>query len=46
MMPYAREDEETCKKMGAGQNVIRIHCGLEGTENLIEDLEQAFQQVF
>ena len=46
MMPYARESEETCKKMGAGQNVIRIHCGLEGTENLIEDLEQAFQQVF
>lgn len=46
MMPYARQDEETCAKMGAGQNIIRIHCGLEGTENLVEDLEQAFRQVF
>ena len=45
-MPYARENEETCRKMGAGQNVIRIHCGLEGTENLISDLEQTFDQVF
>lgn len=46
MMPYARNDEETCKQMGAGQNVIRIHCGLEGIDTLIEDLEQAFQKVF
>lgn len=45
-MPYARESDETCRKMGAGQNVIRIHCGLEGTENLISDLERAFHQVF
>lgn len=45
-MPYAREKEENCRKMGAAQNIIRIHCGLEGTQNLIDDLEQAFQKVF
>ncbi|MBO1722919.1 hypothetical protein HJV72_19775, partial [Extibacter sp. GGCC_0201] len=38
--------EENARKMGAGQNVIRIHCGLEGTKALMDDLEQAFQKVF
>ena len=45
-MPYARETEENARKMGAGQNVIRIHCGLEGTKALMDDLEQAFQKIF
>ncbi len=28
------------------QSLIRIHCGLEGAENQIEDMEQAFQKTF
>lgn len=40
-LPHARLDEETCRVLGAAQNVIRIHCGLEGTDALISDLESA-----
>ena len=28
------------------RGMIRIHCGLEGAENLLEDLDQAFQKTF
>ena len=44
-LPHARLDEETCRVLGAGQNVIRIHCGLEGTEALISDLESALAKI-
>lgn len=40
-MPQMRLDEETCRWLGAGQHLIRIHCGLEGVEALIADLDQA-----
>lgn len=44
-LPHARLDEETCRVLGAAQNVIRIHCGLEGTEALISDLESALAKI-
>ncbi|NBJ93796.1 trans-sulfuration enzyme family protein [Parablautia muri] len=40
-LPHARTGEEECKKLRGSQNIIRIHCGLEGTEDLIADLEAA-----
>ena len=44
-MPQMRQDEETCRWLGAGQHLIRIHCGLEGVDALIADLEQAFSLI-
>lgn len=44
-MPNMRLDEETCRELGGAQNIIRIHCGLEGTQELIEDLRQAFEKI-
>lgn len=44
-MPNMRLDEETCKELGGAQNIVRIHCGLEGTDELIEDLRQALEKV-
>lgn len=38
-------EEEAQRKEGCSNNIIRIHCGLEGTEALISDLEQAFAQI-
>ena len=43
MMPQMRMDEETCEWLGCRQNLIRIHCGLEGVDALIADLEQALE---
>ena len=40
-MPHMRQDEKTCQWLGGGQHLIRIHCGLEGVDALINDLEQA-----
>ena len=44
-MPHARQSEESCQWLGGGQNLIRIHCGLEGTEVLKADLEQALANI-
>ena len=44
-MPHLRCDEQTCQWLGAGQHLIRIHCGLEGTDALIADLEQALAKI-
>ena len=41
-MPHLRCDEQACDWLGGRQNLIRIHCGLEGVDALIADLEQAF----
>ena len=38
-MPHARQDAESCRFLGADQNVLRIHCALEGAEVLKADLE-------
>ena len=40
-MPHLRQSEEGCRWLGGAQKLIRIHCGLEGVEALIADLEQA-----
>ena len=42
MMPYLRNTEQECEFYGAVPGLIRIHCGLEGTDALIGDLKQAF----
>ena len=44
-MPHLRLDEQTCDWLGGRQNLIRIHCGMEGTDALIADLEQAFAKI-
>lgn len=44
-MPFARMDEQTCNWMGGAQGIIRIHCGLEGTEALIEDIDSALSRI-
>ncbi|MCD7965134.1 MAG: PLP-dependent aspartate aminotransferase family protein [Clostridiaceae bacterium] len=44
-MPHARQDAESCRFLGADQNVLRIHCGLEGAEVLKADLENALSWV-
>lgn len=44
-MPHMRCDEDTCRWLGGDQNLIRIHCGLEGVDALIADLEQALANI-
>ncbi|WP_457944646.1 trans-sulfuration enzyme family protein [Caproiciproducens sp. LBM24188] len=44
-MPQLRLDEKTCNWLGAGQGIIRLHCGLEGAENLIADLASALEKI-
>ena len=44
-MPHLRKDQEMCEWLGGAQHLIRIHCGLEGTDALIADLEQALENV-
>ncbi len=44
-LPHARLTEESCRLLRGDKNIIRIHCGLEGTEALISDLENAFLQI-
>ena len=45
MMPHMRLDEQTCEWLGGRQGLIRIHCGLEGVDALIADLEQALANI-
>jgi cystathionine beta-lyase/cystathionine gamma-synthase len=40
-MPYLHETEKNLELLGGGRGLIRIHCGLENVENLVEDLDQA-----
>ena len=44
-MPHLRCDEQMCDWLGGKQHLIRIHCGLEGTDALIADLEQALEKI-
>lgn len=44
-MPYARMTEEEARWLGGNPNIIRIHCGLEGEENLISDLDAALKKL-
>lgn len=41
-VPLYHCSEETCAFYGVGTQYVRLHCGLEGTDNLIQDLTQAF----
>lgn len=45
MMPQLRLSEEECEFLDGPRNLVRIHCGLEGTDALIADLEQAMKQI-
>ena len=45
MMPYARQSEEISRTMRGASSMIRIHCGLEGAELLLQDLEQGLQKI-
>ena len=44
-MPHLRQSEQMCQWLGGKQNLIRIHCGLEGVDALIADLEQALSAI-
>ena len=44
-MPHMKQTEEMCEWLGGRQNLIRIHCGLEGVDALIADLEQALASI-
>ena len=44
-MPHMRTDEKTCEWLGGKQHLIRIHCGLEGVDALIADLNQALENI-
>ncbi len=37
--------QEQQEFLGVNRSIVRLHCGLEGTENLIEDLKQALEKV-
>lgn len=38
-------EEDELAYFGLNKSVVRLHCGLEGADNLIADLEQAFAQI-
>ncbi|MDO4276327.1 MAG: aminotransferase class I/II-fold pyridoxal phosphate-dependent enzyme [Eubacteriales bacterium] len=38
-------DEEQQAFLNVNRSIVRLHCGLEGTENLIEDLAQALDKI-
>lgn len=44
-MPHARLGKEESRKLGVDDNIIRIHCGLEGDQMLIDDLASALTQI-
>ena len=44
-VPHARLSPEECAQLRGDQGIIRIHCGLEGSEALIADLEQALSSL-
>lgn len=41
VMPMYKKTEEEARGCGTSNNLIRIHCGLEGVDHLIQDLDQA-----
>lgn len=44
-MPHMKLSNQECEQLGAGMNVIRLHCGLEGENLLIQDLSQALETI-
>ncbi|MDO4810119.1 MAG: PLP-dependent aspartate aminotransferase family protein [Eubacteriales bacterium] len=45
VMPLYGNTEEYCAWYGASRGLIRLHCGLEGAELLLEDIQQALDQI-
>ncbi|MEO0255429.1 MAG: PLP-dependent aspartate aminotransferase family protein [candidate division WOR-3 bacterium] len=45
IMTHASLSEEEKKKVGIGENLIRVSVGIEDVEDLIEDLEIAFSKI-
>lgn len=45
LMGYANVTEEQCVKLGIGHGLIRLCAGIEDTNDLIQDLEQAFERI-
>jgi cystathionine gamma-lyase len=44
-MPMRRASEAIFNQFHCDRNLIRLHCGLEGMENLLADLSQALEKV-
>lgn len=42
-MPFYKNTDEKAEWLGGTRRIVRIHCGLEGAENLIKDLTQALE---
>lgn len=45
ILPLYKEPEEALELIRADRKLIRIYCGLEGSANLIADLEQSLKQL-
>ena len=45
LCPLYKESQEACDLIGMDRSLIRIYCGLEGSDNLIADLDQALKQL-
>ncbi len=43
--PMLMKTEEEAQSCGCGRGIIRIHCGLEGSELLIGDIKQALEKM-
>jgi len=45
LCPLYKEPEQALELIGQRKGLIRIYCGLEGSENLTADLEQSFKEL-
>ena len=45
VMPLLGNTDEYAEWYGGSRGLIRIHCGLEGAELLLKDIEQALEIV-
>ena len=45
VMPLYKSSQEELDFLQTERSLIRLHCGMEGTENLLEDLEQALHNI-
>ena len=44
-LPHYKLSEEECEFLGGKRNVIRLHCGLEDVDFLVEDLAKALEKI-
>jgi len=45
IMPLRHAPDDLVEKFHCSRNIIRLHCGLEGTDNLLADLAQALERI-